>query len=96
MLTHRLIQSIKILKLNSISRQLSTTASKKCQFIEQGNASRELVLLNVDDKSGYATLSLNRPPVNTINLELLLAFSKALDDVEEQKCRGMILTSVSE
>lgn len=58
------------------------------------SADQKLVLLEVDDKSGIATLTLNRPPVNSLNLELLTDISKALDQVEENRSRGLILTSV--
>lgn len=53
----------------------------------------KLVSLNVDDKTGYATLQMQRPPVNSLNLELLTDISLALDECEKNKCRGLILTS---
>lgn len=53
-----------------------------------------LVLVDVDDKTGYALVSLNRAPVNSFNLDLLQALSKALDEVEKNKSKGLILTSV--
>lgn len=59
------------------------------------NASDKLVLTEVNDKTGYATVTLNRPPVNSLNLELLTAISAALDDLLNNKSRGMILTSSS-
>lgn len=55
-----------------------------------------LILCNVNDKTGYTIVELNRPPVNSLNLELLAQFSHILDDCERNKCRGMIVTSVSE
>lgn len=39
-------------------------------------------------------VTLNRPPVNSLNLELLQDISSTLDDLESNKSRGMILTSV--
>lgn len=54
----------------------------------------QLVLVDVNDKSGYAVLTLNRPPVNSVNLELLMALSRALDQVERNNSRGLIMTSV--
>lgn len=59
------------------------------------SASDKLVLTEVDDKTGYATVTLNRPPVNSLNLELLKAISETLDDLQNNKSRGMILTSSS-
>ncbi|XP_035795316.1 enoyl-CoA delta isomerase 1, mitochondrial-like [Anopheles albimanus] len=59
------------------------------------SADTKLVLTEVDDKTGYATVTLNRPPVNSLSLELLKAISEALDDLQNNKSRGMILTSSS-
>lgn len=47
------------------------------------------------DNEGYATVTLQRPPVNSLNLELLQDISKSLDEVGKNKSRGMILTSSS-
>lgn len=75
--------------VRSVSR-LSAPGSRLCS-----NTSDKLVLTEVDDKTGYATVTLNRPPVNSLNLELLTAFSETLDDLQNNKSRGMILTSSS-
>lgn len=75
--------------VRSVSR-LSVPGSRSCS-----NVSGKLVLTEVDDKTGYATVTLNRPPVNSLNLELLTAFSETLDDLQNNKSRGMILTSSS-
>lgn len=53
----------------------------------------KLVSLNVDDKTGYAILEMQRPPVNSLNLELLTDISSALEECEKNKCQGLILTS---
>lgn len=47
------------------------------------------------DNEGIATVTMQRLPVNSLNLELLQAMDKALDEVAEKKCKGMILTSAS-
>uniref|UniRef100_A0A1L8DZ86 Enoyl-CoA delta isomerase 1, mitochondrial n=1 Tax=Nyssomyia neivai TaxID=330878 RepID=A0A1L8DZ86_9DIPT len=59
-------------------------------------ASTELVRTQVDDKTGIAVVTMNRPPVNSLNLDLLREISSALDAVEKNKCTGMILTSASD
>ncbi|XP_053606850.1 enoyl-CoA delta isomerase 1, mitochondrial-like [Plodia interpunctella] len=51
-----------------------------------------LVDLSVDNE-GIATLTLQRPPVNSLNLDLLQDIDKALDEVTKNKAKGMILTS---
>lgn len=53
-----------------------------------------LVDLSVDNE-GIGILTMQRPPVNSLNLDLLQALSKALDDVGKQKCKGVILASSS-
>ncbi|KAG6444685.1 hypothetical protein O3G_MSEX003507 [Manduca sexta] len=47
------------------------------------------------DNEGYAMVTLQRPPVNSLNLELLQDISKSLDEVGKNKSKGMILTSSS-
>lgn len=46
------------------------------------------------DGDGIAVLTMQRPPVNSLNLDLLQAMSSSLDEVAKNKCKGMILTSV--
>lgn len=75
--------------VRSVSR-LSVPGSRSCS-----NVSDKLVLAEVNDKTGYATVTLNRPPVNSLNLELLTEFSETLDDLQNNKSRGMILSSSS-
>lgn len=75
--------------VRSVSR-FAVPGSRSCT-----SASGNLVLTEVDDKTGYATVTLNRPPVNSLNLELLSAISEALDDLQNNRSRGMILTSSS-
>lgn len=53
-----------------------------------------LVNLTVDDTSGIGTLTLNRPPVNSLNLNLLSEISCSLDQLEANKSRGLVITSV--
>lgn len=57
-------------------------------------AAQPLINVEVDDKSGFATLTLSKPPVNSLNLELLSEISGALDQLEANKTRGLIITSV--
>lgn len=54
----------------------------------------KLVLVDLNEKNGIATLSLNRHPANSFNLDLLNAFDNALAELEANKPKGMILTSV--
>ncbi|XP_037954296.1 enoyl-CoA delta isomerase 1, mitochondrial-like [Teleopsis dalmanni] len=54
-----------------------------------------LTTVEVDDKSGIAILTMNRPPVNGLNLELLQDIKTSIDTIESNKSRGLILTSSS-
>lgn len=80
------------LKLTSTLRPLSRLSSQSFNFTTKSN--NNLILTSVNDKSGVATVTLNRPPVNSLNLELLTEFSKTLDELTKNNSRGMILTSV--
>lgn len=55
----------------------------------------KLVNVSSNEKTGIATVSMQRLPVNGLNLELLQALGKTFDDLEKNKCKGMILTSES-
>ncbi|XP_028138557.1 enoyl-CoA delta isomerase 1, mitochondrial-like [Diabrotica virgifera virgifera] len=51
------------------------------------------VSVTVNDKNGVATVEMQRPPVNSLNYELLSQLSSTLTDLEKNKSRGLILTS---
>lgn len=54
-----------------------------------------MVNVRMDDKSGYATVELNHPPVNALNLEFLQNIDQNLDELIKNQIRGLILTSSS-
>ncbi|XP_068140507.1 enoyl-CoA delta isomerase 1, mitochondrial [Drosophila tropicalis] len=62
------------------SKRLMSTATK-------------LTTVEVNDKTGIATLTMCRPPVNGLNLELLKDLNQSIDEIESNKSRGLILTS---
>ncbi|XP_049706828.2 fatty acid oxidation complex subunit alpha isoform X2 [Helicoverpa armigera] len=51
-----------------------------------------LVGITVDDE-GIATVQMQRVKVNSLNVELLQAIRDSICEVEEKKCKGMVLTS---
>ncbi|SPP85644.1 enoyl-CoA delta isomerase 1, mitochondrial-like [Drosophila guanche] len=53
----------------------------------------KLTTVEVNDKTGIATLTMCRPPVNGLNLELLKDLKTSIDEIESNKSRGLILTS---
>lgn len=54
-----------------------------------------LVNVEVNDKNGIAIVSMQRPPVNSLNVELLSELKQTFVDLEKNKSRGAILTSAS-
>lgn len=47
------------------------------------------------DREGIALITMKRPPVNSLNLELIQEISNAVDAVQNNQCKGLVLTSVS-
>lgn len=45
--------------------------------------------------AGVAVVTMQRPPVNGLNLELLEQLGNTIKDLEKNNSRGMILTSVN-
>lgn len=58
------------------------------------SSSGPLTAIEIDNER-IATVTMQRPPVNSLNLDLLQELSKTLDEVAKNKCKGMILTSSS-
>jgi hypothetical protein len=56
---------------------------------------KNLILVDHNNTNGISTVTLNSPPVNSLNFEVLTAFSNVLSELEEKKPKGVILTSVS-
>lgn len=67
-----------------LSTRCLSTSSQRLKFVN----------LTVDDKTGIATLEMNRPPVNSLNTQLLQDLSTSLTELNKNKSRGLILTSV--
>lgn len=85
-----IIRSARSVRLNA-----STLIPKSCSSVIRSLSSAELTKLEVNDKTGIAVLTLNRPPVNSLNLELLTDIRNSIKDAESNKCKGLILTSSS-
>lgn len=78
-----------------ILRRGLVTASSSTKSYRGFASANGLVNLTVNDKTGIATLELNRPPINSLNTALLTDISSALDELTKNRSKGMILTSVS-
>lgn len=82
-----------------LSRQMNLTSAKcaAVSVIRNGSTAvpaKDLVLVDINDKTGFATVSMNSLPVNSLSLPLLTALSSSLDALNKDNPRGMILTSV--
>ncbi|EDW28452.1 GL18944 [Drosophila persimilis] len=53
----------------------------------------KLTTVEVNDKTGIATLTMCRPPVNGQNLELLLDIKSSINEIKNNNSRGLIITS---
>nr|XP_033770269.1 enoyl-CoA delta isomerase 1, mitochondrial-like isoform X2 [Geotrypetes seraphini] len=70
------------------SQALQLLSSQRRQF------SNTYISVKLDETSGVAVMKLKRPPVNSLNMELLTEFAINLEKLEiDRGCRGVILTS---
>jgi len=75
---------------SNLLRLLTRGGPKRCM-----SSATKLTTVEVNDKTGIATLTMNRPPVNSQNVQLLVDLQKSIAEIENNKSRGLILTSVS-
>ena len=64
----------------------------KCQFSSSSTNSQKVLVETGNDR--ISVVGLNRPPVNSLNLEFMEDIIAALDQVEKDS-KGMILTSAN-
>ncbi|GJQ79698.1 hypothetical protein Trydic_g5845 [Trypoxylus dichotomus] len=57
------------------------------------SSGNKLVAVSVNEKTGIATVTMQRPPVNGLNYELLTELKSTLDELGSAKVKGAILTS---
>lgn len=76
-------------------RQVGCNARSMLGSLRQMSASAGPLVDVAVDNAGVATVTMQRLPVNSLNLDLLTEMNKTLDDLAKNKTRGMILTSVS-
>ncbi|XP_017858797.1 PREDICTED: enoyl-CoA delta isomerase 1, mitochondrial-like [Drosophila arizonae] len=72
----------------SLSRMLR--AASVCRTM---STATKLTAVEVNDKTGIATVTLSRPPINALNVELLHDLYQSIKEIENNKSRGLILTS---
>jgi len=59
------------------------------------SSDEKLVDVTVNGETGISTVTMQRLPVNCLNLELLQELSRVFDTLEKDNSRGMILTSAA-
>lgn len=64
-------------------------------LIRKYSSEKKLVDTIVNDNTGIAVVTMQRLPVNSLNLDLITELSSTIDQLEINKSRGLILTSVS-
>lgn len=77
-----------------MSRKILSLLPRTVVISRQLSSASKLTTVEVNDKTGIATLTMNRPPINALNVELLQDLHKSIQDIESNKSRGLILTSV--
>lgn len=77
-----------------MSQKILSLLPRTVVISRQLSSASKLTIVEVNDKTGIATLTMNRPPINALNVELLQDLHKSIQDIESNKSRGLILTSV--
>lgn len=79
--------------MQSPLRQFSWCRIMQHSRNQSSSPTSPLVDVSVNNSTGVATVTMQRPPVNSMSLELLQELSSAFEQLQENRCRGMILTS---
>ncbi|XP_046451656.1 enoyl-CoA delta isomerase 1, mitochondrial-like [Daphnia pulex] len=80
-----------MMSVTSIARNKVLPVLRKSTTIQSTASLSSLVKL--EEKQGYAVVSMQKPPVNSLSLEMIQALSQSLIELEKNKCKGIILTS---
>lgn len=73
----------------------SAFRAKSITWIKCYSTNSKNVDLSFNEQNKIATITLQKLPVNSLNLDVLSELSAALDEVGNRQVRGMILTSAS-
>ncbi|KAG8195375.1 hypothetical protein JTE90_001392 [Oedothorax gibbosus] len=83
-------------KIKPFAKILRPNNFKVISLAQASNGgSKSLVNVIEDEKKKVATVVMQRPPVNSLNFELLESITQAVKGLEEKNFRGMILSSSS-
>lgn len=82
-------------KVATANRLVQSGLQLNRSWVRSCSSAGKLVNVDINSNSGIATVTMNRPPVNSLNLELLTDLIDSMDAVKKNKCLGMILSSSS-
>lgn len=68
-------------------------SKQQLHLIRSYASGKKFVEITQDDNTGIQTISMAKPPVNSLNLELLEDLRTSFKEAEQNKCKGIILTS---
>ncbi|KAJ8715982.1 hypothetical protein PYW08_013267 [Mythimna loreyi] len=74
-------------------RRISKSVTVGCRLLSSSPV-KPPVGVSVDSE-GIAIVQLDRPPVNSLGVEVLQKLYESICEVEKNKCKGLILTSAS-
>ncbi|KAK2586487.1 hypothetical protein KPH14_010754 [Odynerus spinipes] len=66
---------------------------QQSHLIRNYASGKKFVEVTQDEKTGIHVVSMAKPPVNSLNLELLEDLKTSLEEAQKDKCKGIILSS---
>ncbi|KAI4498241.1 hypothetical protein M0802_006727 [Mischocyttarus mexicanus] len=63
------------------------------QFVRNYASGKKLLEITEDENTGVQIISMAKPPVNSLNLELLEELKMSLVEAQKNNCKGIILSS---
>lgn len=82
--------------MQTANKQFSTSPKLRFNMTNTLSNNQPMIYFEEFKDKGYGVMKLNRPPVNSLNLEFLTELNIQLDKIEQNKdINGVILTSTS-
>ncbi|CAH1802708.1 unnamed protein product, partial [Owenia fusiformis] len=87
------VKSTSSMALVSLRRCLGAVLKNGAAMVQTRSYSAASGYLKVTTENDIATIAMDKKPVNSLNLEFLTELSLTLEKLENEKCKGLILTS---
>ncbi|CAH1802704.1 unnamed protein product, partial [Owenia fusiformis] len=91
--TVEFVKSTSSMALVSLRRCLGAVLKNGAAMVQTRSYSAASGYLKVTTENDIATIAMDKKPVNSLNLEFLTELSLTLEKLENEKCKGLILTS---